>query len=104
MTMINRNTTLVPQEVKENVKNYLVEHNLGELVDVMRASEYPADNYLYHVIAKKPNEKKYFHNGDWDYSCWTSWNETTQSLNYGHYNLETEERAREICEEFFNKI
>lgn len=104
MTMIKRNTTPVPQEVKENIKKYLEKNDLGEVVDVMRASEWPDDNYLYHVIARKPNEKKLFHNGDWNYSCWTSWNSTTNGLNYGHYQLESEERAREICAEFFNRI
>lgn len=89
-----KNLTPVPQEVKENVKKYLTEENLGELVDVMRASEHPEDWYLFHVIARK---------GD-NYSCWTSWNETTQSLNFGHYNLNSEEGAREICKEFFHRI
>lgn len=92
------------KKVKENVKKYLAEHNLGELVDVMRASEHPEDDYLYHVIARKPNKSKLFHNGEWNYSCFTSWNETTQSLNFGHCNLESEEVAREICAEFFHKI
>ena len=99
--MFRKFTKPVPNEVKENVKKYLEEHNLGEFVDVMRASEHEEDSYLYHVIARKPNKQKYFHDGDWDYSCFTSWNETTQSLNFGHYNLASEERAREICAGFF---
>lgn len=104
MNFIKRNTTPVPQEVKENVKKYLEKHNLGELVEVMRASDHPEDDYLYHVIAKKTNESKLFHNGEWNYSCWTCWNATTNSLNYGHYQLESEERARKICAEFFHRI
>lgn len=104
MNLIKRNTTPVPQEVKENVKKYLEKNNLGELVDVMRASDHPEDDYLYHVVARKLNEKKLFHNGEWNYSCWTCWNETTHSLNYGHYQLDSEERAREICAEFFHRI
>ena len=104
MTMIKRNTTPVPAEVKENVKKYLVEHNLGELVDVMRASDHPEDDYLYHVIARKINESKFFHNGEWNYSCWISWNETTQSLNFGHYNLQTQTEARRICYAYFKSI
>ena len=101
---IKRNLAPVSEEVKENVKKYLEENNLGELVDVMRASDHPEDHYLYHVIAKKFNEKKYFHNGDWNYSIFTSWNETTQCLNFGHYNLESIERALEIHAEFFHRI
>ena len=92
------------KEVKENVQKYLTENNLGELVDVMRASEHHSDYYLYHVIAKKPNTSKVFHDGEWTYSCWTCWNEKTQSLNYGHYNIKTEEDAREICAEYFNRL
>ena len=66
---MKKNLMLVSEEVKENVNNYLKKENLGELVDVMRASEYPADDYLYHVIARKPNVHKYFHDGEWNYSC-----------------------------------
>lgn len=102
--MIKRNLTPVSEEVKENVKKYLVGKNLGELVDVMRASDHPEDDYLYHVITKKPNVHKYFHNGEWNYSIFTCWNETSKSLNFGHYNLESEEVAREIHAEFFHRI
>lgn len=101
---IKRNTSPVPQEVKDNVKKYLEKENLGELVDVMRASDHEDDWYLYHVIAKKPNVHKYFNDSDYVYSCWTAWNETTKSLNFGHYCLESEEKAREICSEFFHRI
>ena len=94
----------VPQEVIEHVKNYLTGHDLGELVEVMRASDCPDDDYLYMVIARKVNINKYFHNGEYDYSCWTSWNETTQSLNFGHYHLKTVKSAEEICAQFFHKI
>ena len=104
MTMIKRFYGPVPQEVKENVKKYLERENLGELVDVMRHSDHPADSYLYHVIARRPNVNKYFHNGDWNYSIWTCWNETTQSLNFGHYNLTSEEVAMEIHKEFFYRM
>ena len=102
--MIMKNLIPVPERVKENVKKFIEKENLGELVDVMRASEHLMDSYLYHVIARKPNTSKVFHNGDWNYSCFTCWNEITQSLNYGHYNIETEEDAREICAEYFNAI
>lgn len=95
MIMIKRFKEPVPQEVKENVRKYLTENNLGELVDVTRHSDHPDDHYLYHVIAKK---------GEGNYRCFTSWNETTQSLNFGHYNLVSEEVAREVANEFFYRI
>ena len=104
MAKIKRFYEPVPQEVKENVKKYLEKNNLGELLDVMRHSDHPDDNYLYHVIARKPNVNKYFHNGDWNYSMWTCWNEDVQSLNYGHYDLESEEDARELHKKFFYRI
>ena len=92
--MIKRFKEPVSHEVIRNVKKYLVEGELGELVDVMRASDHPDDHYLYHVIAKK--------NGY--YRCWTCWNESTQCLNYGHYDLPSERIAREICAEMFYRI
>lgn len=101
---MKKNLTPVPSEVIENIKKYLERENLGELVDVMRASEHPDDWYLYHVIARKLNVNKVFHNEEWSYSCWTAWNETTQSLNYGHYNLSSEIAARRICAEYFNAL
>ena len=102
--LIFRNTDPVPQEVKDNVRKYLEKENLGELIDVMRASDHPLDHYLYHVIARKPNVNKLFHDGEWNYSCWTCYNSTTNGLNYGHYQLESEEKAREICKEYFHSI
>ena len=106
---IKRNISPVPQEVKEHVKQYLSKevengNDLGELIDVMRASEHPEDHYLYHVITRKPNTRKLFHNGEWNYSCFTCWNETTQSLNFGHYHLESEEEARESLAKHLHKI
>ena len=93
MRFIKRNTTPVPESVIQNVKKYLEEHNLGEFVEVRRASDHPSDDYIYHVIAKKGNS----------YSCWTSWNETTQSMNFGHYGLIYEE-CDSVLKEYFHKI
>jgi len=102
--MIKRNTSPVPLEVIIDIEHYLKENNLGELVDVMRASDHPNDHFLYHVIARKPNNNKLFHNGEWNYSCWTCWNDQFKSLNYGHYNLKSEENARKICANHFHRI
>lgn len=96
---IKRFNEPVPQEVRDNVSKYLKENNLGELIDVVRHSDHPEDCYLYHVIAKRRNA--YW--GD-TYCCWTSWNETTQSLNYGHYNLISEQEARKISDSFIFRM
>lgn len=91
---MRRNTSPVTESVKKNVRNYLEENNLGKLVEVRRASDHPDDHYLYHVIAKKGNK----------FSCWTSWNETTQSMNFGHYGLDSYEEAVVVCREFFYEM
>ena len=91
---MERNLTPVPESVKENVKRYLEENNLGELVDVLRKSDHPDDDYLYMAIAKKGNT----------YSCWTSWNEYYKSLNHGHYCLSDVMAAYEICAENFYRM
>lgn len=93
MRLIIRNTTPVPESVKVNVKKYLEEHNLGEFVEVRRASDHLEDYYLYHVIARKGKS----------FSCWTSWNETTQSMNFGHYGL-TYEECDSVLKEYFHEI
>ena len=83
----------VPKQVKKNVQKYLKNNGLGELVEVRRASDHPEDHYLYHVIAKIGVT----------FSCWTSWNETTQSMNFGHYGL-TYEECDSVLKEYFHRI
>lgn len=94
----------IPSEVMDHVSQYLKEHDLGELVEIRRASNHPDDSHLYHVIAKKENTSKLFHDGEYSYSCFTSWNENTQSLNFGHYNMERLEDARAVSDEFFHDM
>ena len=95
----------VPSNVIENVEKYLKENLPNyELVKVLRRSNHPADNYLYMVIAKKeltPEQKSY---GFGQYTVWSCWNETTQSLNFGHYNIETENDAFELAKGFYNEL
>ena len=52
------------------------------------------------VIAKHKNYpaiKASIGCGPW--VVWTTWNESTQSLNGGHYDIKTYEDALSICEE-----
>ena len=95
----------VPSNVIENVEKYLKENLPNyKLVKVLRKSSHPADDYLYMVIAKKeltPEQKSY---GFGQYTVWSCWNETTQSLNCGHYNIETENDAFELAKGFYNEL
>lgn len=82
------------KKVWEDVKKYFEIH-LPEYKPKMifKYSDHPDDGYLYMVEAKKHCPDK-FGRGDW--ACWTCWNEQTESLGYGHYDLESEGDALEI--------
>lgn len=79
--------------VRKNVELYfkkcLPEYTV---LEIRRKSYHPADNYLWMVSAKKD---------DGTYAVWTAWNESSQSLNYGHYNLASIEECENIFEEFY---
>lgn len=79
--------------VRENVelyfKKYLPEYTV---LEIRRKSYHPADSYLWMVSAKKE---------DGTYAVWTAWNESSQSLNYGHYNLKSIEECEKIFKEFY---
>lgn len=81
--------------VRENVelyfKKYLPEYTV---LEIRRKSYHPDDDYLWMVSAKK---------ADNSFAVWTSWNETTQSLNYGHYDLKSIEDCEKVFEEFYFK-
>lgn len=96
MNVANYTDMNVPDKVKDNVYKYF-ENNLPEytVYNVYYKSNHDADNYLYMVLAKKNTDKND------DYAVWTCWNESTQSLNYGHYSL-TEEKARKVLQEYFH--
>lgn len=90
----------VSDEVVEDLKKYFKD-NLSSFdpVSVMRKSNMMDDSYLYCVIAKKSEGMNVG-----TYSCWTGWNESTQSLNYGHYGLPDYESAFAVILENFNDI
>lgn len=62
---------------------------------IYRKSNYLEDSNLYSVTARNTNGT---------YSCWSSWNEGTQSLNHGHYNLSSEEDGINILAEYFSDV
>lgn len=71
---------------KENLPRYTV-------LDIRRQSSHPADHYLYMVKAKKDDDT---------YTVWTCWNQSTKSLNCGHYDLLSEEDCERVMDEFYH--
>lgn len=89
------NTTKVSDDVIENVKNYFAKEMPRYIpVYVCRGSNHPEDDYRYSVIGKREEE----------YSCWTSWNESTQSLNHGHYGMKDFADAMKVLHDNFYDI
>ena len=83
------------EQVKKNVEEYLQKHlPQYKLLEIRKKSAYPEDSYLFMVSAKNEN--------DGTFAVWTSWNETIQSLNYGHYNLQSIEECEKVFDEFYN--
>lgn len=86
-----RTSLNVPNTVKENIIKYLEEHLPNyELISV---GKLPNETFIYRVLAKKKVNKYPEYMGD--YAVWTCWNETTQCLNYGHYDM-SEEKATDL--------
>lgn len=83
----------VSVEVMEDVKAYFKEHLPKYAVLKVRKQSYlPADSYLYMVSAIKD---------DGTYAVWTCWNESTKSLNSGHYDLASEDDCEKLMNEFY---
>ncbi len=78
-------------EVSRHIESYFKEHLVQYTVlEIRRKSSHPDDTHLWMVSAQK---------SDGTYAVWTSWNESTKSLNYGHYDL----TSIEDCEKIFEK-
>ena len=83
------------KNVIANINNYFEKSCLDyRVVKIFRKTNHKDDWYLYVVIAKNTTTGKY--------AVWTSWNEATKSLNYGHYEIETIEDCIEIAKENTN--
>lgn len=78
----------VSDEVKNHVRKYFEEYLPQYTVyEVYHKSNHDDDGYLYMVEA--------YHKENCDnFAVWTSWNESTQSLNHGHYKLTKEQAKR----------
>lgn len=84
----------VSDKVKDNVRKYVAVHlPQYKVYEVYHKSNHDDDNYLYMVEAYRKENCN-------NYVVWTSWNESTQSLNHGHYDL-TKEQVKEVLKENF---
>ena len=91
------NVSKVPDSVIKDVISYFKTDISGFMpVKVCRHSNHPEDVYLYSVIAKHENSDAY--------ACWSTFNDSTKSLNHGHYYLSGEDDALEIIKDKFFDI
>ena len=67
-------------KIYKNVRFYF-ERELKNY-EVISVKQKLAEDYIYRVMAKNKVTGKY--------AVWTCWNESTQSLNFGHYDLTME--------------
>ncbi len=80
------------QQVIDHVSEYFKEHLPEYMVlEVRRISSHPEDSYLWAVSARK---------NDGTYAVWTAWNESTQSLNHGHYGIKSLEDCEKLMAEY----
>ena len=84
---------VIPKEVEANIEEYF-RANLPryEVVKVRKKSYHPDDAHLYMVAAKKD---------DGLYAVFTSYNDLSRSLNYGHYDLKNLEACEAIMNEYY---
>lgn len=91
---------IASSEVKERVVSYFKEH-LDKMCDASSVEVYVGgnpsvgDGHLYLVLAKDKRERLTL--GE-SYDCWTCWNDSTQSLNFGHYHLTKQEALEKLME------
>ncbi len=80
--------TTVPLKIYDNVSEYFKRNNMNYAVQEIIPNESPFNHNLYIVIAKHinyPESKKSCGGGPW--VVWSCWNEATQCLNHGHYDI-----------------
>ena len=82
------------KQVRKNVEQYFQKHLPSYTVlEIRKKSVYLEDNYLFMVSAIKE---------DGSFAVWTCWNETTQCLNYGHYDLQSMDDCEKVFKESYN--
>ncbi|MCM1237713.1 MAG: hypothetical protein NC489_47225 [Ruminococcus flavefaciens] len=86
---MNNGLNEIRKHVELYFKRYLPQYTV---LEIRKKSYHPADHYLYMVSAKS---------NDGTFAVWTAWNETSQSLNFGHYNLKSMEECEKVFKEFY---
>lgn len=90
------NLSPVPAEVMDHIEKYFDRYlDKFNPVCVCRKSNHIEDSFMYSVVARHENGT---------YACWSSWNESLESLNNGHYGYDTEEEAKAVIYEQFHDI
>lgn len=77
---------VVSQEVYEHVRCYFEKYNSLRKCKIVNICQMFKGDFIYRVLAYNPVSKTYI--------VWTSWNESIQSLNYGHYNCTADAAMR----------
>lgn len=88
-----KNTT-VSLRIYENVKKYFEKNNMPYDVQEIIPDKSPFNDHLYIVIAKRrnyPELNRKLGGGPW--VVWSSWNESTQCLDHGHYDIVDYDKA-----------
>ena len=81
-------------EIRKHIELYFKEHlPQYTVLAVRRKSSHPDDTHLWMVSAEKSNGT---------FTVWTGWNEATQNLNHGHYDLKSIEECEKTFEEYQN--
>lgn len=97
------NITIVPVSINnpvyDHVRKYFKENNMPYEVQEVIPNGSPFNHNLYIVIAKHTNypEIKKSYGGPW--VVWSSWNESTQCLNHGHYDIADYDKAYALAME-----
>lgn len=76
-------TIKATSKVYKNVRSYFSAGHGVENYNLVSVRQKLTETYIYRVMARHKTTGKY--------AVWTCWNETTQSLNFGHYNLSLED-------------
>lgn len=81
----------VVNHVEAYLRVYLPEY---DLMEIRQKSAHPDDAHLYIVAARNKNNKTY--------AVWSSWNESTKSMNHGTYMIPDWKTCRKTIDEKYN--
>jgi hypothetical protein len=85
----------IPKSVVKAVDEYFQDKKEYNVCHIYRISNHKDDDWKYSVTARKSDGK---------YACWSSWNSKRNSMNFGHYQLESEKACLDILNELYTDI